>query len=119
MPQKPDVSLPIMFDDVIATSVPLVDPSQQDVSLDLPQHHPLPQRVGWLNPSFRWKMPRQFPHILSSSDKLHPPEPSTAIGISRYRRLLGLLQYLTITHPDISFALNCLSQNIYDPLLAH
>ncbi|KAK8517317.1 hypothetical protein V6N12_032511 [Hibiscus sabdariffa] len=37
MPQQPVVSLPTMSDDVIATPVPLVDPSQQDVSPDLPQ----------------------------------------------------------------------------------
>ncbi|KAK8578862.1 hypothetical protein V6N12_069206 [Hibiscus sabdariffa] len=58
---KPDVSLPIMPDNFIATPVPLVDPPQQDVSPDLPhqdaspnlpQHHPLPQRVRRSKPMY-------------------------------------------------------------------
>ncbi|KAK9033651.1 hypothetical protein V6N11_049837 [Hibiscus sabdariffa] len=45
MPRQPDASLPIVPDDSIATPVPLVDLPQphQDVSPDLPQHHPLQQ----------------------------------------------------------------------------
>ncbi|KAK8488487.1 hypothetical protein V6N11_082051 [Hibiscus sabdariffa] len=55
---------------------------------------------------------------MSFSDKLPPPEPSTTIDISRYCRLLGLLQYLTITRPYISFVVNRLSQYMHGPSLA-
>ncbi|KAL4360659.1 hypothetical protein GQ457_04G018470 [Hibiscus cannabinus] len=74
--------------------------------------HPSPRRVS------DGKMPRQFPH-LSSSDKLPPSEPSTTIDISRYRRLLGLLLYLTITRPYISFVVNRLAHYMHGPSLAH
>ncbi|KAK9044764.1 hypothetical protein V6N11_058656 [Hibiscus sabdariffa] len=42
MPRQPDASLHIVHGDSIATPVPLADPSQQDVSHDLPQRHVSP-----------------------------------------------------------------------------
>ncbi|KAK9031862.1 hypothetical protein V6N11_056148 [Hibiscus sabdariffa] len=57
--------------------------------------------------------------LMFSSDKLPPPEPSMAIDLSRYRRLLDLLQYLTITRPYISFTANHLLQYMHDPSLPH
>ena len=37
----------------------------------------------------------------------------------RYRRLVGKLNYLIITSPDISFAISVLSQFMKDPRLPH
>ncbi|GMJ15152.1 hypothetical protein HRI_005184400 [Hibiscus trionum] len=50
---------------------------------------------------------------MSSSDKLPSPEPSMELDIFGYRRLLGHLQYLTLTRLDISFAMNHLSQYVH------
>lgn len=38
---------------------------------------------------------------------------------TRYRRILGSLQYLTTTQPDISFAVSKLSQFFTNPTLCH
>ncbi|CAN6704554.1 unnamed protein product [Malus baccata var. baccata] len=39
--------------------------------------------------------------------------------ITKYQRLVGKLIYLTITHPDISYALSIVSQFMHAPTLAH
>ncbi|KAI0485897.1 hypothetical protein KFK09_029448 [Dendrobium nobile] len=36
-----------------------------------------------------------------------------------YRQLIGSLQYLTLTRPDIAYAVNALSQHMHDPASAH
>jgi hypothetical protein len=36
-----------------------------------------------------------------------------------YRSTIGALQYLSITHPDISFAVNKVSQFMYNPRDTH
>ncbi|KAI0527574.1 hypothetical protein KFK09_003179 [Dendrobium nobile] len=36
-----------------------------------------------------------------------------------YRKITGALQYLTITRPDIAYAVNTLSQHMHDPQLSH
>lgn len=38
---------------------------------------------------------------------------------TRYRRLIGRLLYLTITRPNITFAVNCLSQFVQAPKVHH
>ncbi|CAH9088921.1 unnamed protein product [Cuscuta epithymum] len=56
---------------------------------------------------------------MASTEHLPPANASHAVDISDYRRLLGLLQYLSLTRPDISFAVNRLSQYLHGPLDAH
>lgn len=38
---------------------------------------------------------------------------------TKYRSLVGALQYLTVTHPDISFDVNLLCQHMHAPIVAH
>ncbi|KAI0531187.1 hypothetical protein KFK09_000740 [Dendrobium nobile] len=37
----------------------------------------------------------------------------------QYRQIIGSLQYLTLTRPDIAFAVNALSQHMHDPAIHH
>ena len=41
------------------------------------------------------------------------------VNPKRYRRLVGKLNYLTISHPDISFAVSVVSQYMAAPCLPH
>ncbi|XP_019056014.1 PREDICTED: uncharacterized protein LOC109115895 [Nelumbo nucifera] len=47
----------------------------------------------------------------------HFDDPSSPIlaDPSSYRILVGRLVYFTVTRPDLSFAVNCLSQHIHEP----
>ncbi|GJQ93956.1 putative RNA-directed DNA polymerase [Tanacetum coccineum] len=40
-------------------------------------------------------------------------------GITRYQKLVGKLIYLTMTRPDISYAVHCLSQVMHSPMKSH
>ncbi|CAH9132140.1 unnamed protein product [Cuscuta epithymum] len=56
---------------------------------------------------------------MSTSVSLHA-EPTNAItDATQFRRSLGLLQYLAFTRPDISFAVNKLSQHMHQPQTVH
>ena len=58
---------------------------------------------------------------LSSTHKLSIEE-GDALGpedSTKYRSLVGTLQYLTLTRPDISFAVNKVCQFLYAPTTAH
>lgn len=58
---------------------------------------------------------------LSTSEKLSQTE-GTALGPSdstQYRSLVGALQYLTLTRPDISFSVNKVCQFLQQPTTAH
>jgi hypothetical protein len=64
---------------------------------------------------------KTFPTPLSASEKLSVtggellgPEDST-----RYRSIVGALQYLTLTRPDIAFSFNKVCQFLHAPTTAH
>ncbi|KAI0509872.1 hypothetical protein KFK09_010469 [Dendrobium nobile] len=38
---------------------------------------------------------------------------------STYRRIIGSLQYLILTHPDIAYSVNLLSQHMHEPRPQH
>ena len=51
--------------------------------------------------------------------KLYEDQEELLSNPERYCRLVGKLNYLTITHPDILFAVSVLSQFMKDPRLPH
>ena len=52
--------------------------------------------------------------------KLRPPEPATLLANpSFYRGIVGALQYLTLTHPNLSYSVNYVSQFMHAPMVAH
>jgi hypothetical protein len=55
------------------------------------------------------------------SDKLLVTDGETlgANDSTRYRSIVGALQYLTLTRPDISFAVNRVCQFLHSPTTAH
>jgi len=61
------------------------------------------------------------PTPLSSSEKLSLTEgqPLGQDDSTRYRSLVGALQYLTLTRPDISFAVNKVCQFLHAPTTVH
>jgi hypothetical protein len=82
--------------------------SQEKYALDLLQ------RVGMKNC-------KPSPTSLSSSEKLSAfkGEPLTAEDCTRHRSIVGGLQYLTITRPNISFSVNKICQYLHAPTTAH
>lgn len=56
---------------------------------------------------------------MASSSVLTLDDGSPATDATEYRRVLGLLQYLAFTRPDISFFVNKLSQFMHAPTLFH
>lgn len=61
------------------------------------------------------------PTPLSSTEKLsaHDGEPLGPKDSTRYRSIVGALQYLTITRPDISFSVNKICQYLHAPTTVH
>jgi len=58
---------------------------------------------------------------MSASEKLSAYEgtPLSAEDSTRYRSIVGALQYLTLTRPDISFAVNKVCQYLHAPTTVH
>ena len=56
---------------------------------------------------------------LSTSTPLKLIDGTTTFDRTTYRQVLGSLQYLSLTRPDISFAVNKLSQFMHKPTQAH
>ncbi|KAF5443514.1 hypothetical protein F2P56_036064 [Juglans regia] len=56
---------------------------------------------------------------LSTSVPLKLSDGSSSVDSTEYRRVIGALQYLSLTQPDISFAVNKLSQFMHCPTQTH
>ncbi|KAL5820829.1 hypothetical protein ACOSQ3_022711 [Xanthoceras sorbifolium] len=59
------------------------------------------------------------PTPMSVGTKLHKSDGDTYANPTLYRSTVGALQYLTLTRPDLSFAVNKLSQYLASPTAAH
>ncbi|XP_020676317.1 uncharacterized protein LOC110095215 [Dendrobium catenatum] len=82
------------------------------------------QQVGLIhckplaNPSLT-KLPVNCPALPNFFDPVNCPALPNFFDPISYRHLKGSLQYLTITRPDISFAVNALSQHLHNPQPLH
>ena len=56
---------------------------------------------------------------LSTTQSLQLIDGTAAVDSSEFRRIIGRLQYLSLTRPDISFAVNKLSQFMHKPTTNH
>ena len=56
---------------------------------------------------------------LSSTTHLILNDGSPPVDASRYRSLIGGMQYLSLTRPDVSYAINKLAQYMHSPRQAH
>lgn len=56
---------------------------------------------------------------MSKDVVLLPSGFAKVVDATRFRKLIGLLQYLSITRPDVAFAVNLLSQYMHAPGVAH
>ncbi|KAL5758931.1 hypothetical protein ACOSP7_021542 [Xanthoceras sorbifolium] len=59
------------------------------------------------------------PTPMSLGTKLHKSDGDTYANPTLYRSTVGALQYLTLTRPELSFAVNKLSQYLASPTAAH
>ncbi|XP_020690111.1 uncharacterized protein LOC110105085 [Dendrobium catenatum] len=50
---------------------------------------------------------------------LAKPDDAAYFDASMYRKLIGSLQYLTLTRPDIAYTANSLSQHMHNPTASH
>lgn len=57
--------------------------------------------------------------FLSTSTPLHLMDETTAVDDHQYYKVIGSLQYLSLTHSGISFAINKLSQFMHKPTTTH
>lgn len=71
-------------------------------------------RVGMINCK-----PTTTPLSTSEKLSLHNGEPLGPDDSTRYRSIVGALQYLTLTRPDLSFAVNKVCQYLHSPTTDH
>lgn len=64
---------------------------------------------------------KAVPTPMSVSDKLmiNVGDPLDTVTSTRYRSLVGGLQYLTLTRPDIAFVVNKVCEYLHSPTSAH
>jgi histone deacetylase 1/2 len=64
---------------------------------------------------------KDAPTPLSSSEplSLHEGTPLGPEDSSQYHSIVGALQYLTLTHPDLAFSVNKVCQYLYAPTTVH
>lgn len=58
-------------------------------------------------------------HLATPISVLRHASASTYDDPTRYRSLAGALQYLTVTRPDLSYAVNLLCQHMHAPNTTH
>jgi len=63
--------------------------------------------------------PIDTPMAASEKLSLHEGTPLSMGDATRYRSVVGALQYLTLTRPDISFAVNKVCQYLHSPTSTH
>lgn len=68
---------------------------------------------------FRMDGAKEVATPLNSSVVLTPMDGSPTVDPTPYRKLVGSLQYLAFTRPDVSFAVNRLSQFMHSPTQTH
>jgi hypothetical protein len=56
---------------------------------------------------------------LSTTQSLHLLDGIASVDNTKYRRIIGRLQYLSLTRPNICFAVNKLSQFMQKPMVTH
>jgi len=56
---------------------------------------------------------------LSTTQSLHLLDGTASVDNTEYRHIIGSLQYLSLTRPDICFAVNKLSQFMHKPTVTH
>jgi hypothetical protein len=56
---------------------------------------------------------------MDCNTKLNSEDGESLADIGQYQRLVGKLIYLTVTRPDISFAVSKVRQFMYEPRTSH
>jgi hypothetical protein len=93
----------VYFDDIIVTSL-----SQEKYAND----------ILW---RFRMLDCKPINTPMTTSEKLfaHTGEPLTSEEVTKYRSVIGALQYLTHSQPDLSFTINKVCQILNSPTSVH
>lgn len=68
---------------------------------------------------FEMEGAKPAPTPLSQSASLTLHDGSSSTDATQYRKIIGALQYLNLTRPDLSFAINKLSQFMHKPTTLH
>lgn len=68
---------------------------------------------------FDMERAKPSPIPLSSTSKLQLLDGTPSTDATEFRRIIGALQYLNLTRPDLSFSINKLSQFMHKPTALH